>query len=482
MGEISEKVKNKLFDAINSRLYAFGVAFCNDVITGEVPDFHKELCDLMLEEDRLVLAAPRGFSKSTWVSKIYPLWCACLKKRRDIVIISASEGLAIEHLRYVKQKLEQDQVLQAFFGNLVSDKWSESHIIVKHPDGYLINIRAKGAGGQIRGFRPDCIILDDIETDESVLSEEQRKKLKQWFFTACINCLLPGGQLVLIGTLIHPLSVLGDVLDTNNKWTKRKWQAYKDGIEQEGYELWAKERPHEWLQKRKAEIGSFAFASEYMNDPKLDMSAPIKQEHIRYWEQQPSQMNLVIAVDPAYSEDVKSDYKVAVLVGCDEKNNHYLIDYVRTHNPTGEFIDSVLNLYVRHKNYITAVGVPCAGVEREFFKSFSDRASDRQIGCPITELKNAFTATGTNVSIRNKQRRIIAALQPIFEQGRYFIHQNHVEAKEELLTIGSSRWDDIVDAMTYAEQLLTPFFARVHEDNYEQDYYLDPKGGYGVEY
>ena len=479
-----EKVKiAEMYKELSTSLVLFGAYCAQDLTPNGIPQFHVDLCRLLESEDRVALAAPRGFAKSTWVSKILPLWLALFKLKKDICIISASEGLAVEHMRWIKQKLESDPIILALFGDLKSDKWSETHIIIKHQDGMLINIRAKGAGGQIRGFRPDCIILDDIETDESVLSEEQRKKLKKWLFTACINCLLPGGQLILIGTVIHPLSVLADLLETPNGWCKRRWRAYKEGIQEAGYELWAELRTHEWLQKRKAEIGSFAFASEYMNDPKLDSEAPIKYEYIKQWVDLPTQLNLVIAVDPAYSEDVKSDYKVAVLVGLDDKNNRYLIDYIRTHCPTGDFIDQFLNMFVRHKGQVTAVGVPNSGVEKEFFKSVLDKSAERGIGAPITEVKNSFTATGTGQAIRNKKSRITAALQPLFEQGKYYIHENHVEAKEELLTIGSSRWDDIVDAMTYAEQILTPVFFEDEQDKRYRDFEeIETFDGYGIDY
>lgn len=473
----------RMFSDFLGSMALFGRVVCNDLIRSDVPKFHVDICDLVTRSERVALAAPRGFSKSTWVARIYPLYLALFKIRKDICIISASEGLAVEHMRWIKQKVESCPMIKILFGDLKSDKWSESHIIIMHKDGTLVNIRAKGAGGQIRGFRPDCLILDDIETDDLVLSEEQRKKLKAWLFTACINCLLPGGQFIIIGTLIHPLSVLSEMLDMDNGWDKRRWQAYVDGIEQPGHELWAQMRPHEWLQKRKAEIGSFSFASEYMNDPKLDSEAPIKYEYIKVWEELPKQMNIVIAVDPAYSEELKSDFKVAVVIGVDYNNNRYLIDYVRTHCPTGEFIDKILNLYMFHKGQCFSVGVP-AGREKEFFDKCVEKAQHRNLTVPFVEVKNTFVASDSSATIRNKKRRIIAALQPLFEQGRYYIHSTHEAAKEELLTIGSSRWDDIVDAMTYAEQLVSrPYFQEGSESFWEEELEtISSAGGYGIEY
>lgn len=450
---LTEVEKNKVRD----NLETFAVVFFEHLLKDKVPEFHREIYRLLPREDRLVLAAPRGFAKSTIVCVIYALWVALFAKRKDICIISASETLSVELLRKVKRELESNILLQAAFGDVQSQKWTETHIILKNG----VEIRAKGAGGQIRGFRPDCLLLDDIETDESVESEEQRKKLKEWLFKACLNTLLPTGQLIIIGTVIHPLSVLADLLEIDNGWTKRKYQAYLDGIEKEGYELWAEARPHEWLQQRKAEIGTFAFASEFLNNPVADESSPIKPQDIRYWKKLPEQYSGVITVDPAYSEDPKADYKVAALVLIDQNYVRYLAHYIRTHDPMGAFQDAVLNLWQSNRHIVTALGIPNAGVEKGFYDSFLKKCEERHIYPPVVELKNVYNNVQTKVSSRNKKSRIIAALQPMFQQGKYYIHEEHIEAREELITIGSSRWDDVVDSMAYAEQILTPVFSDV---------------------
>lgn len=430
----------------------FCLAVFPEQITNEIPAFHRVIYSHIITKQRVAIAAPRGFAKSKIVSVFYPTYSACYQLRKDIVIISASESLAIELLRQIKRELENNQVLISMFGDLRSDKWTENHIILKNG----VNIRAKGAGGQIRGFRPDCLILDDIETDESVASEEQRKKLKDWIFRACLNTLLPEGQFLIIGTILHPLSILSDLLDTPNGWVKERFKAYIDGIEEKGHELWGVARPHEWLQQRKAEIGSFAFASEFMNDPKADTSAPIRAEHIRYWTDLPTQYSGVIAVDPAYSEDDKADYKVASLVLIDQTQSRYLSKYIRTHAPTGEFINMILDMFSQNKGVITALGIPNSGVEKLFFETFNKICEDRRIYPPVVELANSFI-TSSGQKIANKKARIVASLQPLFENGKYYIHKDQYEVKEELLTIGSSRWDDIVDTLCYAEQILQPF-------------------------
>lgn len=455
--------------------------------TNEIPKFHKEIFTILKTSDRIALAAPRGFAKSTIITKVYPLHAALFKIHKDICIISASENLASEHMRFIKKELETNPRIKACWGDVKSEKWNETHMAVVHADGFTCTLRAKGAGGQIRGFRPDCIVLDDIETDEGCQSEDQRKKIKEWIFKACLNTLMPGGKFCLIGTLIHPLSVLNDILKVPNGWMKKKYQAYIDGVEQAGNELWPAMWPHDRLQARKAEIGSWAFASEFMNNPMVDGSAPIKEEHIRYYETLPSQMSCVIVADPAYSEDETADYKVCAAIGIDKEQNRYVLEYHRSHLPTGQYQDAILSMYARYKHMATALGCPSGGGDREFYNNLVKAAENRKMYPPFVELKNVFhSATGQD--IKNKKARITASLQPLFEKGKYYIKPDMLELRDELLTIGSSQHDDIVDCLSYAENILTPIY--YDSNNKNEDFYSDREpalsgglnDGYGLQY
>ncbi len=463
--------------------------FCKDHLVVDIPDFHKEIYGLLPACPRLVLASPRGHAKSRICSVFYPLWLALFQRRADILIISASEGLAVDWIRLIKREIELNPKIRMFFGDLKSDKWSESQFILKNEK--RATIRGKGAGGQIKGLRPDVLICDDIETPEEVESEEQRKKLKDWLMKAALPALTPDGQLVIIGTIDHPLSVLADLLAVDNGWVKRNYAAYYDLKTQTrlpqvaGNELWKGFWTHERLQQKKREIGTWAFASQYMNDPISDETAPIKEAQIRYWKVFPEVYSSVLAVDPAYSDDEKSDYKVCSHIVIDQQMNRYLAHYIRSHMPIGEFQDSIINLWLQNKHTITAIGIPNSGVEKAFFDGFLRKCGERKLYPPVVELKNSFVQTGTSISMRGKKARVTAALQPLFEQGKYFIHPDHIEARDELLTIGSSRWDDVVDTMAYAEQILTPNFQLQEEQKSNADgVILDDeykKGNYGLE-
>jgi phage terminase large subunit-like protein len=240
--------------------------------------------------------------------------------------------------------------------------------------------------------------------------------------------------------------------------------------------------PHTRLQEFKTTWGTNYFSSEYLCNPIVGENCPIKEEQIRTWTELPKQYSCVIAVDPAYSEDASADYKVASVVAIDQAGNRYLLDYIRTHDSIGEFQDQIINLYRQNRTFLTSVGIPNSGVEKAFFDSFANKCMEQKVAMPIIELKNAFTRSGSGTTIRNKTMRVIAALQPLFQQGRYYIAPHHMEAREELLTIGSSKNDDIVDTLAYAEQILQPIYYETMAAGEEQE--RDDRGidGYGSTY
>lgn len=442
-------------------------AFARDAfphyLKAKTPEFHKEIYKELPKATFLAVEAFRGGAKSTLGLVIYPIWFSLFRRTGDISLVSRSESFVLNEItRRIRAEFETNEIILKFWGKLKTDKWSEGYFTLTNG----ISFEGKGIEGQLRGGRRGLIALDDLEDNESVMSEDQRDKLKQRISKELIPKLLPGGQVIYFGTPIHPLCYLHQIIKTpDNGWKKMVFDVYKDGIEEEGHEAWAEMLNHEELQKRKALMGSLYFAAEYRVNPMLSDKQPIKEEHIRYWKESPSQYNAVISVDPAYSEDESADWKVASLVGLDNNGNRYLLSYIRTHDTTTNFMNGILNLWQANRNVVVAIGVPNSGVEKSFYGSFLKFCDEKKVYPPITELKNVHTGA-TGLSVRNKTARITMALQPLFEQGKYYIHSDHLEARDEILTIGVSRWDDITDSMAAAEQLLQSNYMPINETDY----------------
>lgn len=475
MQVITRQEREELALHYYTHIFDFAQDFLPHLLKVKTPEFHLELYKLLRTESLLAIQAPRGFAKSTVAGKVFTIWAGLFRHLGDISIISASEDFVVREITTsIRHEFTSNKRILKFFGEQYNpEQWSASYFVLKNGVAY----EGLGINGQLRGGRRGIIILDDLEDNDSVASEEQRNKIQQKVHKEIIPKLLPESTCVLIGTNIHPLCYLNQIIETpNNGWTKRVYRAYKDdgkglGTEATGNELWADWMNHEKLQQRKATIGSSAFSSEYLNNPQGDESNPIKPEHIRYWTELPTDLTYYISLDPAYVDEQKSDYKVAVVIGVDRHNNRYLVEYVRTHNPVGEYMDACINLYLKYKSKCNKFGIP-SGREIDFYKSIVSKAQLRNVFLPDVEIKYVMRDPTTNQSWRNKQQRIIRTLQPHFEQGKYFIHETHVEARDEILTFKSGTiHDDVVDAMSGCEQLIEPFFNHEDIDKASRDYY-----------
>lgn len=271
--------------------HADALAFARDYLPHHVPSaspaFHRELITLAAQHERLALAAPRSHAKSTVMSLIYPLYMTAMKRRRFVVIVSDTATQAEDHLGNIYQELlENDRLIQDYPHLALPDladyakkrtKRTAKDFITR--GGY--SFVAKGAGAGLRGLRrgtqrPDLIVVDDLENDELVRTPEQRAKLRDWFSKSLSNLFGPdGGQLLVIGTILHRESLLASLLgpDGPEVYAKRLYRA----IDAQGGVLWPDVWTAEKLAQKRAEIGSRAFASEYLNDPVDDSLTLFKQ-------------------------------------------------------------------------------------------------------------------------------------------------------------------------------------------------------------
>lgn len=437
-------------------------------VVDDIPDFQSNIfksLDNIKTQPRLALASPRSFMKSTTCSVEFPLKVSLFKQFREILLVSNSESLAINFLRSIKINYESNERIHRYFGKLWSDKWTENHIITN--DG--ISIRAVGWGAQIRGFRPDLIIMDDIESDETVISEDVRKKMKDWILKAAINSLTVNGSMIWIGTLINRVSLLYDwIHNVPEGWDSIFNRAYIGGIEEPGRELWPKVWPHNRLQARKAEIGSYAFSSEFMNEPVPSEGNRFNPSTFQYFEEEDlngKQTGMYIAIDPAFSEDKNADFGVIMCVLHDQNDNVYTYHIYRERTNSRKLIDEFKRIYKIYQPKIRAVGIEANGTQKAFYDQLVDECVREGLYAPFVKLTGSIhSSSGTK---RSKSDRITYMLQPRFEGRKIYIRPDQFDLIDELSLFPESKHDDAIDALAYAVSILEPM------QSYEQDIYSE---------
>jgi predicted phage terminase large subunit-like protein len=91
------------------------------------------------------------------------------------------------------------------------------------------NIKSIGKGGQLVGRGADLLVVDDpYANSEEALSENERKKLWQWFTSDAMSRLMPGGRIIIIHQRWHTDDLTGRLMDPQHpdhdpeiaaKWT-----------------------------------------------------------------------------------------------------------------------------------------------------------------------------------------------------------------------------------------------------------------------
>ena len=410
--------------------------------------FHSQMMKDLEESNRLCQAAPRYFAKTVIGARDWTIYVALTGKRKNIMILSATGALAVDILRQIKHELEYNQKLIQDYGKQDTEKWTEDHIILANG----VSIRAKGIGYQVRGFHPDLFICDDLENDENIRSVDQREKLRDWFLKVVLGTVDDTAQLVVQGTVLHPTSLLAELLadPTRTAWCRRKYAALVNGES-----IWPSRWPVETLERKRQEIGSLAFLSEYMNDPLSVKDAVIPQDWIQYAEDFPRYedelrqgryvpVHYYTAVDPAISEKDSADQTAIVTVGVvsdgPRQGEVHVANVTAGRWSLYQTIEHILKIYDRFKPRM--VGVETTAFQKALKDTVLVEGRRRGVYLPVIELK----------ADKDKIRRLME-VSPMIEHGQVKFRRHHVELIEQLVTMSpvvKDGHDDLVDALVYA--------------------------------
>ncbi|KNC89696.1 phage terminase large subunit [Trabulsiella odontotermitis] len=295
------------------------------------------------------IAAPRGEAKSTIVSQLFNLWCIVLGLKHYPVIIMDSIDQAYPMLEAIKAELEFNARLKSDFPDVCGQGrvWRMGTIVTVNN----IKVSVAGSGKKLRGlrhgpYRPDLVILDDIENDEMVANPEQRDKLHNWLTKTVMPLGEAGGKtdIVYIGTILHYDSVLSRTLD-NPMWKAARfraiirwpdnmqlWDQWEEFIRNKDLDTaalfyaqneslmlagavvsWAA-RPLLMLMKIRVRDGHGTFDSEYQNDPVSGDDA-LFVNCINFWVNRLNEWVFYGAVDPSLGKKNKKRDPSAIMVG-----------------------------------------------------------------------------------------------------------------------------------------------------------------------
>lgn len=396
-------------------------------------EFHLDIFDELAWGDQfMAMIVPRSYAKSTITSENFVTYLACeyprLKKMYDetgkspvypfrkVMAVSGTGPKGEEIMYHVRQELETNENILAEYGNIQGDTWTNR--LIRTKDGF--EFKVGGRGCQVRGFRPELFIGDDIEDDEEVDSDEQMEKTRKWLDSAVINTLDEiECRGFFIGTDLHPDGALR-YLSNKPKFVTKEYWAYIDRIEEAGYELWPSKWPHDRLQERKAMIGARAFRQEFLNDPMISENPIIMREWFQQYEPESAMFQNLLqqslytvqCCDPAISKSDKADFTALVTVSATfEKDPRIFVrvgGVVQDHWDLGRTVTEIFRLHTKFG--CNEVGIETVAYQQALADEFERYLETHRRNLPVRKL----------VPDRDKERRTNAEA-PAIERGRVYV-------------------------------------------------------------
>lgn len=474
--------KQEVLSLAAGSIEQFGKLFMPKIFFANTPDFHREIYSDLEDDDlkRVGIIAPRGHSKSTLTSVLFPLWRTLFNPQGEdllIIIISEAQSQSINFLNVIKHNLAQNSRVLHYFGDLTGGKWSEDEVVTSNG----VRIVAKGTGQRIRGAisgresitRPNIIILDDFESETNSLTPEAIDKNKKWITRAVEPSMADDGRIIAIGTIISERAYLS-AIRKDESWKTRFYQAIMNGEP-----LWSERFPMKRLNKIKdsyeARGEGAAFWQEYMNTP-IDMDSQcFRESYFQEYEHefqildgiQPAlikdgetiPLHVTVGTDLAISTSHAADFTVILAMGQAEDGRKFVLGYERFKDQNVQnIIDKMFSVCTRY--CAAQINIETVQFQQAVANAFRQEMTNRGKYIGIIETKP-----------RTSKDSRIRAMQPMYFRKQVYHREGMKDLEQELLSFPNGAHDDILDALHMADSISHPAdsaedIKRVMQKNY----------------
>ncbi len=469
---------------------------------------HKLLiADLQNIDDykRIVQAFPREHAKTTIVSFGFVLWCICYTKRKNIVMASDTKDQAIQFLSAIRTELEVNEKINADFGNLIGKEWQKTRLQTSNN----IRVSAVSTNSSTRGSiynaiekvtiegkvhkiakltRPDLIICDDILNEKLVKNAQLRQKVKDWYRLELLNLLNSDtGWLIVIGTIFHKDDLLVNMLENTDGmtqgWRNKTLPACEMTFDANGSVLsvtnilWAEYWTERKLLQRRKDIGSVAFAREFLLKIVDKTLQYFRKENWIYYDQRNLPKDLVVCtvIDPAVKDTESSDFTVITTIGYSPQTcKFYILQVDRVKTTPYKYITLLLDQCEKYNTLYDHVGV-C--IETVAFQYTLCEPIEREM-----QRRNIYTRMFTVSPTSDKVLRI-SKVSPYQERGEIALpieekYQGWVEylVTEEAESFPMSKHDDILDTIHMGLSMLAPYTNLIRKGEMLEEPMLKPFG------
>ncbi|MDG7053538.1 MAG: phage terminase large subunit [Wolbachia endosymbiont of Alcedoecus sp.] len=438
------------------------------------------------EVRRIIFNMPPRSMKSMCVSVAWPAWILGNQPTARIIVASYSQRLSEKHSLDTRCVMQSDWYQELFPEVELSKEQNTKYKFQTVQRGYRI---ATFVGGTLTGEGGDFIIVDDPLSSTQALSETLRKRATNWFDQTLVSRFnnRKKGVTILVMHRLHLGDLTGHLLSkSKNIWhhiclpmiSENKEIIYSIKtpvpivqVTANGYTRWVHNKPascarpakmlysreedkllypldggKEEVEMIKAELGSYAFAAQYQQNPLPLSSGIIKLEWLKRYRNFPDDLSHVIqSWDTAVSTSNASNFSVCTTwakVG----NKFYLLDVYRAKLEYPKLKEQVLPLAARWAPHAILIEAKTSGQQLvQELKASSD--------LPIIEI----------VPHDDKLARF-HQIVPIIESGKVFLPHQAIwlnDFEYEILMFPEAHHNDQVDSTVQYLQWIGESTARV---------------------
>ena len=326
---------------------------------------------------RLMIFAPPGSAKSSYVSVVTPAWCLSKWPGYRIILNSYASQIAWKQSRKCRSLCRQDKHVSI---------WEDRPILATDqkavPQWALSNnaeFMANGILAGTTGNRANGVIIDDpVAGREAADSETIRDKTEEEFTDSLTTRLLPGGWVILIQTRWNEDDLAGRILPEDYKGESGRilcrdgqyWEVLNIPAKAEhaddplgrqpGEYLWPEWFPQDhWAQWEHNPRASRTWAALYQQRPTAGEGLEFKREWFKWYDPdvpagtpggRPAYLTNYGASDYATKEN-KGDFSEHGVIGLDSQKdgaNFWFLDWWYGQKTTDISINNFVALVSRH--------------------------------------------------------------------------------------------------------------------------------------
>lgn len=423
------------------------------------------------EIKRLIINMPPRSLKSIAVTVAFPAWLLGVDPTTKIMAGSYAQKLSFKHSQDSRFIMMNDWYKVAFPETVLAHGQNEKGKFMTTARGQRM---AVSVGSTATGEGGNFLILDDPLNPQQAVSDIERENANNWFkqtFSSRLNDP-ENGVIILVMQRLHEDDVTGMLLNQGG-WEhlclpavndKKKLISIGAGREKEwgdGELLHPERLTESVLEQKRQEMGSFAYAGQYLQTPVPEGGGILKKEWWQFWEGEnpPPTEDIIQVYDTAYTEKTENDYTARTTWGIftspNGESNIILLERLNKRMEFPELLQEVIDGYRKFTK--TKTNEPPLVLIEEKAAGLSVIQELKKTGARVRGIKR-------NANSGDKKSRA-HTVSHVFESGRVWVPCNCVmvngvkiftpkpwaqEVIDQCAVFPMGTYDDMVDTVVDA--------------------------------